>query len=523
MTMETPVPPTGAATTAEDDHPTELDRDLFKIAGAIVLGVIMAAIDMTVVNVAIPTFQDTFEASYADVAWAVTAYTLALATVIPITGWAADRFGTKRLYLIAIVLFIAGSIACSTATSLPMLVGFRVLQGLGGGMLMPLAMTILTKAAGPRRIGRMMALLGIPMLLGPISGPILGGYLIDIASWHWIFLINVPIGAAALLAGAKILPSDEGSESERFDFLGMLLLSPGLAAFLYGVSSIPGEGTVGSAKVLIPGIIGAVLMVGFVFHALGKKNALIDLSLFRDRNLTTSVVTLIVFIVAFMGTMMLLPSWFMQVRGESTTMAGLLVAPQGIGAMLSMPIGGRLVDSIGSRFVVLPGIALILVGLGLFTQVGVDTSFWYTSSALFIVGLGTGCTMMPLMTSALATLRDRQVARGSTLMNIVQQTGASIGAAVMSVILTAQMLNHGIGMAGDAGAEAGAEVPPEVLAGILEGAAEAFRFTFTVSVVIVAATVIPALFLPSFRRGGRPTDDGGAEDDPTLHVPAPAG
>src|SRR5699024_8750655 len=154
-----------------------------------------------------------------------------------------DRFGTKRLYLTAIALFVAGSVLCSTAGSLPMLVMFRVLQGLGGGMLMPLSMTILTRAAGPNRIGRMMALLGIPMLLGPIGGPILGGFLIDTFSWHWIFLINVPIGAAALISAAFVLPKDKTHPGQKFDFLGMLMLSPGLALFLFGVSSIPQEGT----------------------------------------------------------------------------------------------------------------------------------------------------------------------------------------------------------------------------------------------------------------------------------------
>ncbi|QDQ96559.1 DHA2 family efflux MFS transporter permease subunit [Tomitella fengzijianii] len=504
-------PPGGVEQPAKD--PTALDAKLLKVAGVVVLGAIMAALDMTVVNVAIPTFQEAFDASYADVAWSVTAYTLALATVIPLTGWAADRFGTKRLYMTALVLFVIGSVACSLAWSLEALIGFRVLQGLGGGMLMPLSMTILTRAAGPQRIGRVMALLGVPMLLGPIGGPILGGWLIDAVSWHWIFLINVPVGALAILAAVMVLPKDETHPGEKFDFLGMLLLSPGLALFLFGVSSIPEEGTIAATRVLGPGIAGLVLMVVFVLYALRKKNALIDLSLFKDRNLTISVVTLILFVVAFMGTMMLLPSYFMQIRGESTLMAGLLVAPQGIGAMISMPIGGKLVDKFGPKFVVLPGIALIVLGLGGFTQAGVDTSFWYTGGSLFVMGLGMGWTMMPLMTSALATLTDHRIARGSTLMNIVQQTGASIGAAVMSVVLTNQMIDHGVDSAKMQSQQAaGGPVPPgaaEQMQQLLNGAADAFSNTFVVSVVIVALTLIPAAFLP--RKKIAPTDVSGEE------------
>src|SRR5690606_27664174 len=216
----------------------------------------------------------------------MTGYMLALATVIPLTGWAADRFGTKRLYLSALALFVAGSVLCSLADSVGQLILFRVLQGIGGGMLAPLGMTILTKAAGPQRVGRVMAVMGIPMLLGPISGPILGGWLIQSASWHWIFLINLPIGAVAFTAALRVFAPDQPRPSESFDFVGMLLLSPGLALFLYGVSSIPEEQKVGTPKVLIPALIGLALVGGFIGHALGRPHALIDLGLFRKRDLT---------------------------------------------------------------------------------------------------------------------------------------------------------------------------------------------------------------------------------------------
>ena len=177
----------------------KLDRGVLLVAGVVVLGAIMSILDITVVSVALKTFQTEFDATAAQVAWTMTGYTLALASVIPLTGWAADRFGTKRLYLLAVGLFTAGSVLCATANTLEMLTFFRVLQGLGGGMLMPLGMTILTRAAGPERIGRVMAVLGVPMLLGPIFGPILGGLLIDSLSWHWIFLINLPIGIGAFV------------------------------------------------------------------------------------------------------------------------------------------------------------------------------------------------------------------------------------------------------------------------------------------------------------------------------------
>ncbi|MFP5348041.1 MAG: MFS transporter, partial [Actinomycetes bacterium] len=210
-------------TAASVQYPEKIDGAVLKVAGVVVLGAIMSILDITVVNVALPTFQSVFADSasqpiaYSTVAWTVTAYTLALATVIPLTGWAADRFGTKRLYVLAIVMFTAGSALCAAATSIETLIAYRVVQGLGGGMLMPLGMTIMTKAAGPQRMGRLMAILGVPMLLGPILGPILGGWLIEHASWHWIFLINVPIGVVSVVYAWVALPADTARPSESLD------------------------------------------------------------------------------------------------------------------------------------------------------------------------------------------------------------------------------------------------------------------------------------------------------------------
>jgi len=464
-----------------------LDRKVLITAGVVVLGAIMSILDITVVSVALETFQREFNATSAQVAWTMTAYTLALAAVIPLTGWAADRFGTKRLYLLALVLFAGGSVLCATATSLEMLVGFRVAQGIGGGMLMPLGMTILTRAAGPERVGRVMAILGVPMLLGPIFGPILGGWLIGIASWHWIFLINVPVGAAALVYAALALPKDEVHPSESFDFLGMLLLSPGLAAFLYGISSIPAAGTVWAGKVLIPAVIGLVLIAAFVPWALSSRNRhpLVELRLFRNRNMTVAVITMSLFAMAFFGASLLFPLYFQQVRGETALTAGLLLAPQGLGAMLTMPPAGILADRIGPGKVVLVGITTIIVGMGMFTQVSADTSYLYTSAGLFIMGLGMGATMMPVMSAALATLTDHNIARGSTLMNIVQQVAASTGTAVFSMLLTNQVK---------------ALVP-----GDLAGLGSAYAAVFTVATILVACCLIPALLLPR-KKAETPTD-----------------
>ncbi|MFD4294258.1 DHA2 family efflux MFS transporter permease subunit [Rhodococcus sp. NPDC058505] len=488
--------PTPGAPAASD----KIDGAVLKIASVVVLGAIMSILDVTVVSVALPTFMQEFNATYATVAWTMTAYTLALAAVIPATGWAADRFGTKRLYMTALVLFVAGSVLCSVAWSVESLIAFRVIQGLGGGMLMPLGMTIMTKAAGPHRVGRVMAVLGIPMLLGPIGGPILGGWLIEAASWHWIFLINLPIGIVALIAAFMLLPSDKPQPSESFDFLGMLLLSPGLALFLFGVSSIAEGGGGLTTRVVVSCAIGLVLVVAFVFHALRRADhPLIDLRLFKNRNLTIAVLTSSLFAVAFMGAGLLFPSYFLQVRGETTLAAGLLLAPQGIGAMVTMPIAGNLVDRIGPGKIVMFGIALMSVGMGVFTQLGADTPYPLLLGALFVMGLGMGCTMMPIMTAAMQTLTDHTIARGSTLMNIVQQVAGSVGTATMSVVLTNQMKDRPEAAAVAAAQHdpsVAAQLPPGAIEQGLSAAADAFGNTFMVALVLLLLTLIPAFFLP---------------------------
>jgi EmrB/QacA subfamily drug resistance transporter len=477
-------------TPATEAHDDKLDKGVLVVAGVVVLGAIMSILDITVVSVALQTFQDEFRATAAQVAWTMTGYTLALASVIPLTGWAADRFGTKRLYLLAVVLFTAGSVLCATASSLELLVTYRVIQGLGGGMLMPLGMTILTRAAGPERVGRVMAVLGIPMLLGPIFGPIIGGWLIGAASWHWIFLINLPIGIAALAYAALVLPRDHVEPSESFDWLGMVMLSPGLALFLYGVSTIPEAGGIFHSDVLVPALLGAALIAAFVPWALAARNIhpLVDLRLFKNKDMTIAVVAMMLFAVAFFGSSLLFPLYFQGIRGETALQAGWLIAPQGFGAMITMPIAGILADRIGPGKIVLTGIATIVVGMAVFTQLTDTTSYPLILGALFVMGLGMGGTMMPIMSAALATLTDHSIARGSTLMNITQQVASSIGFALFSVLLT-----NGIQDAMTAPTD-----PPTA------GIAGAYADAFMVAVVLVAVCLVPAFFLP--RRKVAPVD-----------------
>ena len=531
---------TAPAQTAHHEYPDKIDGPVLKVAGVVVLGAIMSILDITVVNVALPTFQTEFGEPgnpllYSTVTWSVIAYTLALAMVIPLTGWAADRFGTKRLYMTALLLFTLGSMLCATASSIGMLIGFRFLQGLGGGMLMPLGMTIMTRAAGPARMGRLMAILGVPMLLGPIFGPILGGYLIDNYSWHWIFLINVPIGAVAILYAWRVLASDRPTPSESFDWVGAALMSPGLALFLYGVSSIPGEGTFFSPKVVIPGTIGVLMVATFVWWSFKPKHPLLDLRLFRNRNLTVSTITMFLFAMAFFGGLLLVPTYFQQVRGETPLQAGWLMAVQGLGAMITMPIAGALTDKLPVGRIVPFGLVLIIGGMYALTQLTATTPYSYILPVLFVMGLGMGATMMPLMTSALKTLKSHDVARGSTLLNISQQVASSIGVAIMSVVLTNGLKSDPLLKAATAfnEATAGVKDPQKVgeiaqqfpqlaallakgqevlMAAVHEAMAVAFANTFWVAAILLTLTLIPAYFLPRKHEESHLLDDATADD-----------
>ncbi|MEI2778006.1 MAG: DHA2 family efflux MFS transporter permease subunit [Tetrasphaera sp.] len=530
----------------------KIDGAVLKVAGVVVLGAIMSILDITVVNVALPTFQHAFasggeDLAYSTVAWTVTAYTLALATVIPLTGWAADRFGTKRLYMLAITLFTLGSVLCAAAQSIEMLILFRVIQGLGGGLLMPLGMTIMTKAAGPHRMGRLMAILGIPMLLGPILGPILGGYLIDAVTWHWIFLINLPLGVLALLYAAWALPADRPEPSESFDLVGMLMMSPGLAMFLYGISSIPEAGTFFSAQVMGWGTAGLLLLIAFVVYSFKPVHPLLDLRLFANRRLSVATITMFIFAAAFFGGLLLVPTYFQQVRGEDALHAGLLVAPQGIGAMLTMPIAGALADKFPVGRIVPFGLVAIIGGMFALSRVDGDTSYWgYIIPVLFVLGLGMGATMMPIMTSAIKTLTSHQVARGSTLLNITQQIASSVGVAIMSVVLTNGLRDDPLVGQATAFKEATAGVTDpaairEQLAGfpkvaeilasagndqaagaakladaVAHAAGPVFGHSFLVAAFLVLLTLIPAYFLPRQHEESHLLDDEDGAATPVL-------
>ncbi|MDW5596056.1 DHA2 family efflux MFS transporter permease subunit [Conexibacter stalactiti] len=482
-----------------------LPRHVWMVAAVVVLGAVMTILDTTIVNVAIDTLARDFDVSLSTIQWVSTAYLLALATVIPLTGWAADRFGTKRLWMSSVALFVLGSALCGLAWDASSLIAFRILQGIGGGMVMPAGMTVLAQTAGPARVGRVMSIVGVPMLLGPILGPVLGGWLVDDVSWRWIFYVNVPIGLIALPLAWRILDRDVPRPGEKLDLLGLLLLSPGLALFVYGLAETPTRGF-GSAGALLPMIAGLVLVVLFVVHSLRSDHPLLDLRLFKVRAFSAAAGVTVLFGSAMFGAMLLFPLYYQIVRGQSALDAGLLMAPQGLGAAVMMPISGRIVDRGAAGKVVLCGLPLVALGYFTYTQLGADTSYALLAGSLFVAGLGTGATMMPSMAAAYQTLSHAAVPRATTTLNILMRVGGSIGTALFAVVLQHQFRDvapAGGAGAGAAGGESGlgaiAAIPEAARDRVAPALAEAFAHTFWWPVAILLLALIPALFLPRRR------------------------
>lgn len=471
------------------------------LAAAVVAGAIMALLDTTIVNVAIDTLARELHTTLPTIQWVSTAYLLALALVIPLTAWAGVRFGIKRMWMVSISLFLVGSALCGIAWSPHSLIAFRVLQGLGGGMIMPLAQTILARAAGPRRMGRAMSVIGVPMMLGPVLGPVLGGLILDDLSWRWIFYVNVPIGLVALPLARRVLPRDEPQPCEPLDVVGFALLSPGLALFVYGLSEAGSHGSLANPATLAGVICGLALMAAFVLRRpRGRVKPLLDKRLFAHRYFSAASGTALLFGVALFGAMLLLPLYYQAVRGDTPLQAGLLLAPQGIGAAIAMPVAGRLTDRLGAGRVVPVGLLLALAGTFPFTQVGAHTSYWLLAGALVVRGFGLGSTMMPSVAAAYQTLSRAQVDEAAPTLNIMRQIGGSIGTALLAVVLTRYIDSYLPGAQGSSG---------EGLSGIGAGGASAtarerfaaplahaFASTFWVAFGLTALTLVPALLLP---------------------------
>ncbi len=430
----------GAVAPPRAESPVRVGRfDYRYLALAVVLGgTIMTILDATVVNVAIKTLQDAFNvSSYSSIAWVVTGYSLAQGAVIPITGWATDRFGTRRLYLITLFLFTASSMACGLAWNLPALIVFRILQGLGGGMLMPIGMTIILRAFGPSQMGRVMGYFGVPMLIAPALGPVLGGWFSQDYTWRLIFFINVPVGLVSFIAASRLLRETPTSRSFTLDWLGLLTATPAVVALMYAMNVSTTDGW-GSPTVV--GLLAASVVLGalFIWRQMTAAQPLLHLSLFRDVTFSQSIVLGFIIVTALFGTVFLLPVFLQSVHGYGPLDTGLLLLPQALMAAVLMPIGGRLSDRIGPRPVVMTGLAVLAVSGVVLAQVNAETSVAVIIGAMLMRGVAMSLAMMPGMSAGLARIPRELTSRASSITNTAQRVGQSVGLALLVTFLSAQ-------------------------------------------------------------------------------------
>src|SRR5262245_8536867 len=432
------------ATAAAAPAAGRLPRELLSLAYALMPGAVVVGLDATMVNVALETLARDFDTSLATIQWVATAYLLALAMVIPLSGWAVERFGARATWTVAIAVFTVGSALCGVAWSAGSLIAFRIVQGLGGGMIVPVMQTILARAAGPARLPRVMAAIGVPAMLAPVLGPPLGGLLVSQATWRLIFYINVPICLGALVLSRRVaMPETRTPAGSRLDVLGLALLTPALTGLVYGLSKAGTHGSFADASVVVPVVVALVLLLAFVVHALARRDAIIDVRLFRARSFAGSSGVIFFFSMAMLGSALLLPLYYQQVRGEDALHAGLLLAPQGVGFGIALVSSARLSDRLGPRPLVLAGLAFTAVSTFALTQLTGNTSYVYLSAAMLIGGLGIGSALVPAMASAYRDLEPQAMARATSSLRIFQQLGGSFGVAVLAVVLQQQFDDRG--------------------------------------------------------------------------------
>ncbi len=416
-------------------QPLKIERHVWVISGVVILGMIMSILDTTIVNVALDTLSRDLHSSISEVQWVVTGYLLALAAVMPVTGWMARRYGAKRVYLVSLALFTLGSIACGLSNTLIALVVFRVLQGIGGGMIMPLAQLIMAQVAGPQRMGRVMGVVSMPAMLAPILGPVVGGLILQNLHWSWIFFVNVPIGVVAMYLGWRMLPETDSGEAGPLDRVGLALLPASAALTIFGISELGSGAPFGSVEVLAPLVVGLVLGVAFCLHALRIPRPLLDIRLYRNKVFAGASFTTFGLGAALFGAMILVPLYYQSVRHLSVIDTGLLNGPQGIGALIMMPIAGRLTERYGGGRIAIVGVSLLALSTIPLAFIDENTSYVAISAVLFVRGISIGLGFMPAMTAAFAAMRPEQLSDATPQINVVMRLGSAVGVAVLAVVL----------------------------------------------------------------------------------------
>ncbi|MBP3964144.1 DHA2 family efflux MFS transporter permease subunit [Paenibacillus lignilyticus] len=408
---------------------------------AIIVGIFMVILDSTAVNVAIPVLVKDFDSTLSTVQWTVTGYALAQAAVIPLAGWMTDRFGSKQIFIISLILFTVGSVLCALATTAEQLIMFRVLQGLGGGMVLPIAFAMTYQLSPPEKAGSIMGLMGMPILLAPALGPIVSGYLVDYVAWEWIFFINVPIGILGVILCVTLLPKLPKKAFTSLDMLGILLGPLAFAGLSYGLSE--GSTSWTSDKTIIGLVVGSVSLILFIIVELKrKKEPLLELRVFRSPLFTRGIIVQWVLQFVMFGIIFTVPYFMQELMGMSAFHAGMWTLPQAIAAGLFMPIGGRLYDKIGARPLVVTGLSIVAVGAFLISRIDPSDSAVMFLLPRAMLGMGMGLSFLALNTHLIQSAPSHLVSRVTSLTSAAQQVVTSFAVAGLTTLIVSRTTHH---------------------------------------------------------------------------------
>jgi len=420
-----------------------------------VFGLFMDLLDMTIVNVAVPELARVNKATTTDVQWVVTGYLLSLAVFIPISGWLGDRFGTKRIFMMALFFFTAASLGCGLSWNLESLIAFRVLQGVGGGMLTPVGTAMLYRAFPPNERAKASSILMIPMVVAPASGPVLGGYLVEYVDWRWIFLINIPVGALGFIFAGLFLKEERQSTPGRLDVPGLLLAAAGLATLMYGLAEAGANG-LDDSRVLMFGGIGILLLVVFALFELRSEHPMIDMRLFKNKLFAASNFVQTIGFAGLMGGLFLLPLMLQSpaTKGLGAFESGLTTFPQAIGVVMMVQFTGRIYNRVGPRRLMTIGLMGVSLTTFAFVFIDLGTSLWWIRGIMFARGCFFSFMLVSLQTATFATISPVLMGRASAISSAGRQVGSSFGVALLATVLTSRLSANDSSLA--PGANAGA-------------------------------------------------------------------
>ncbi|WP_245430946.1 DHA2 family efflux MFS transporter permease subunit [Rhodoplanes roseus] len=409
----------------------------------VILAVVMQALDTTIANVALPYIQGSVAASQDQINWVLTSYIVAAAIMTPPSGWLAGRFGRKRVLLASVAGFTVASMLCGMAQSLTEIVLFRILQGLFGAALVPLAQSILLDIYPPQQRGSAMALFGMSVMVGPILGPVIGGWLTDNFSWRWVFYINLPIGIVAFLGISAFVSETARSAFTRLDWFGFATLSIAIAALQLFLDRGEQLDWFSSGEIQLEALVMAVSFYLFLAHTFTARNSFVDASLFRDRNFAVGMVFIFVVGITYLASLALMTPYLQSLMGYPVVTAGLVMGPRGIGTMLAMMVVGRLIGRVDTR--ALLAIGLLMTAWAMWDMTGwtPDVSQSTIVTTGMIQGAGLGFLFVPLTTVTFSTLAPERRPAGTGLYNLSRNVGSSVGISIVAALLTENVqANH---------------------------------------------------------------------------------